>query len=425
MLLRRHLPLVLVMLITLAVYAFFVLAQFDKHNSYDFGQYLQPGGYYGVPQHLAQHGYQALRYGQPDNTGWDGQFYYYLADDPFLLNPDTARHIDGPQYRGQRIGFALFTYVLARLTGQDWVSPIFYFFVTLGLLAAATFFLARFLQEKGYSPFLVLPWSAGASPLFSLMYGFVDGMADAFVILALLALVKNKRFLFVILLTLAILTRENFILLPACLALVSIIHAMAQGLCARNWKAALPELKGLWMYILPIALEIAWQLRVHQLFGMMPMTGNLIGLPFISTIDFFTNGMLRPYLPFTAHDRLPEYSLKHTVGLGLFLAGLVVTGLGLWRSLRDSMQRMVGAAGAEKTQTTGLLLGLFATYLLYASFGPGMVWAPVGYVKGSSFFIIMLCFSWALLQRRAPAAIPVFLGLMACFYNYVIWTTWM
>jgi len=68
---------------------------------------------------------------QPGN-GYDGQFYFYLAQDPFLTRPDTARSLDNT-FRVRRIAYPLLGWALS--AGRRQAVP----YVLIGInVAAAT-----------------------------------------------------------------------------------------------------------------------------------------------------------------------------------------------------------------------------------------------------------------------------------------------
>ena len=94
------------------------------------------GEMFGVPVDLKERGIKPLFYG-PSQTGWDGQFYYYMSNDILALK-DTASHIDSPSYRYQRVGLSLYAATVAKILGMDWVSPATYFISYLFLILAAT-----------------------------------------------------------------------------------------------------------------------------------------------------------------------------------------------------------------------------------------------------------------------------------------------
>jgi hypothetical protein len=92
--------------------------------------------------------------GQPrlPNAGYDGQFYFALAEDPFLTRPDTASSLDGT-FRYRRLLYPLLAWALS--LGQRALVP--YSLVLVNVLAACALVAvaARAAQRAG-----VTPWAA-------------------------------------------------------------------------------------------------------------------------------------------------------------------------------------------------------------------------------------------------------------------------
>jgi len=63
----------------------------------NFDHYLMQADRWGMPEEIKQHGVTPL-YLDEWNSGWDGQFYYYIAND-LLGYKDTPEHIDADAYR--------------------------------------------------------------------------------------------------------------------------------------------------------------------------------------------------------------------------------------------------------------------------------------------------------------------------------------
>jgi len=156
----------------------------------DIDHHILSGEMFGTPAALKERGLQPL-YRGPGMTGWDGQFYYYMANDILALK-DTPQHIDAPSYRYQRIGLSLYTAIVAKLLWRDWVSPSLFFWSYLGLLLAAVWAGARLFQRLGASPYLILFWVLGVGPQITLFNALPDAAADAFMILALSALCASR-----------------------------------------------------------------------------------------------------------------------------------------------------------------------------------------------------------------------------------------
>ncbi len=428
------LPLAIIILITAMVYGLAAAGQARLPILHDFSQYLQPGGMFAAPQNLAQHGFQATRCPATTCTGWDGQFYYYLADDP-LLQKDTLSHLDGPQYRSQRIGFAMFVKVLATLSGQSWVSPAFYFGVSVLLMLAATGLVACFLAQAGLSPYLALLWSVGASPLFAVLFGFTDGMADAFLIVSLVALAQEKWLLYLPFMTLAVLARESYALIPACVGAAAFIGYGYTFIKDRTNFRLGPFLGHMILQAIPLIAVIGWQFYVREKSQFInhvyalpfhTSSGDLIGAPFLATLDFMTGGKLRSLLPFIASERQPALDAFKSIGLALFTGLLISSFYVLGKAFCQAASKAWHNATLTASIQTGALAGFLVMTGLYACFGPGMVWAPIGYVKATGFlaFAFAFFFSYALAPRPMNKALLSFYALSEVFFVFLSWQAW-
>src|SRR2546430_5783840 len=94
-------------------------------------------------------------------SGYDGQFFYYLA-----LDPVNARYyMDASTYRYTRILYPLVARALA--LGRPDLIPVTLFLVNWLALAGGTLAVATWLKRRGLSP-----W-------FALLYGFYPGLQFA------------------------------------------------------------------------------------------------------------------------------------------------------------------------------------------------------------------------------------------------------
>jgi len=82
-----------VVAISLFFYTIFIAIEIFNSLGGQFDEYLQPGAMYAAPAVIKDHGYDAHIYIEPGHPGWDGQFYYYMANDPIIVG-DTPLHID-------------------------------------------------------------------------------------------------------------------------------------------------------------------------------------------------------------------------------------------------------------------------------------------------------------------------------------------
>src|SRR5262249_30095039 len=117
-----------------------------------------------------------------DGAGYDGEFVYYIAFDPFLLafknEPSRYRaFVDAPPYRYGRIGFSLLTKLFS------WGDPERYPQTMIWLIVAATFagawYLATIAQHFGYSGWWALLYVLVPGFIQSLRTGLPEAIAAA------------------------------------------------------------------------------------------------------------------------------------------------------------------------------------------------------------------------------------------------------
>lgn len=86
-------------------------------------------------------------------TGYDGQFYFYLAEDPFLRNPETARSLDNT-FRVRRWLYPLLGHVFSG--GRRGAVPVALVAINVAALATLTWLLALAALRAGRRPWVAL-----------------------------------------------------------------------------------------------------------------------------------------------------------------------------------------------------------------------------------------------------------------------------
>lgn len=415
---------VLVVAIIISFIAFFVTYQYKYTLAGDFSQYLQPGGMFAAPNTLSEHGFKATRSPSSQATGWDGQFYYYLSDDPLLLK-DTEKHLDGPKFRSARIGFPFFVKIMAEVTGQKWVSPEFYFFISVVVILLGAYAAARILQRNGCSVYPVLFWGMSGTILYSVLFGFTDAMADAFALLGLAFLLHRKYLFYSASMTLAVLSRENFVVLPAIIGGVVAVSSLWEYIHAR-WSIG----NALWNFIkriiphtIPILFLFGWKLHLVSLYGgVLTDASAFFGLPYVASVYFMTGGFPKFLSAYVPDCHIPQYSNIQAIGLALFIAitasSLLLSAKSIYRWMRTPSQLNPLA----RAETLGMALGLSFMVFMYACFDAVMVWAPIGYVKASGLILLNTALVCSISKTRLPLYIVALFIITNAFYSYVIVT---
>jgi hypothetical protein len=211
------------------------------------------------------------------STGYDGQFVYRLALDPFTRTA-TAHGItlDNPTYRQQRIGLPLTAWALHDVTRLP-LSAALPLVDALALVAAA-WAGAVLAQRLGrHALWGVL---AGLSPglVVAVTRDLTEPLATALLLAGLVAWTGRRPWLAVPAFTAAVLTRETTLAVLAGLGLYEVYWAVrTPERAAAARRAAL--------LLVPLAAYGAWQVRLRAVWGETPLhaTDGDVGLPFVQT----------------------------------------------------------------------------------------------------------------------------------------------
>lgn len=249
-----------------------------------------------------------------DHGGYDGQFSYFCAFDPFMRSfahdPRQYRSVvDAVPYRYGRIGFS----VLTRLAAWDrwrWYPATMMWLVVVAT-GVASLALAQMAQTAGLSPLLgalilVVPgfWQ-------SLQRGLPEPVAAAALLLGCWCLSRDRPLAASIAFAAAILIRETSILLVGSLAVAAMVKGDRRG--PLRWAA------------LAVAPMLLWRLYVGWI--LFPESGlrgffdqaRVLGAPFAGFVD------LRHVVKAgTYYDGSPEFARAAFVYPALLVAGLAV-----------------------------------------------------------------------------------------------------
>jgi hypothetical protein len=184
-------------------------------------------------------------------AGYDGQYYVTLATDPFFRQLDTAKGIDAPAYRAERILIPLLAWALA--AGNASGAIIAYQLLCWALGLGAVYLAARLLVEEGRSPWFALLLLPTAGLVASMMRSTLDAAAVFFILAALWAHVRRRDTLALALATAAVLTREMSYLVAVAIAFDQLRHRrLARSLA---------------FVVVPLAPYMIWQLYLRSVLG--------------------------------------------------------------------------------------------------------------------------------------------------------------
>jgi hypothetical protein len=218
----------------------------------------------------------------PNTNGYDGEFYYRLALDPFTDRvTDFGITFDNAAYRQQRIVYPLLAWALA--LGRPELVPLSLILVNwlgLCLLAWVGWRYARTVEGTGLWG-LVFPFYPGF--VYTLIRDMTEIWAIGLMLAGLLALRHARQVVAALLLTLAVLTRETTILVTGGAIAASLLGA-------RTGEAGYPRerVAPRWcLFLIPIAVYTLWQLALYARWGQVPflVASTSAGLPFSGFAD--------------------------------------------------------------------------------------------------------------------------------------------
>lgn len=311
--------------------------------------------------------------------GFDGQYFYQITGQ--LLNDDPGLRLDNPPYRAQRIGYPVLT-AAVELLGRPLSVPraaamIFVNVVALVLLAYVG---ARFAISSGRSAFwgLLLAWSP--SSIVALTRSTSELVEVLFLVLAVIAAMRNRLAVAVVLGAAAILTRET--------SLTAVFFAAV----AAWWFApggAAERRRRVWLVPIPLIVEAVWQFGLHLWQGQAPALQNtgVAAFPFSMTIKTLAD------LPRDVFMAITEHSAYYSLGVALGPLMLIV--LALIATTVVNRRDIVLAAG-------------WAGGVVIMSIMGADVWSDTnGYWRGAAdvvalgLLVVLRCGGWPLLTYAA------------------------
>ncbi len=267
---RLDSPLATLLITTIAVSIFIggMLVRSDFNASY----FVTAGDMYCNPD-LAPDELVVLK----NSSGYDGQFYYRLALDPFTSKrTDFGITLDIPSFRHQRILYPFMAWALSAGNAGlvPWTMLLINYsaFCLLGWLGGA--FAQTFKRHALWGFFLPLY----PASLLSLTRDLVELLEVSLLVSSLLLLRRGKHLWGAILLTLAILTKESALLVAGAAMMIYFIGRLRGNKDLIRW----------YYFTLPIATFLLWQTTLLINWREIPvLSGKMnIGIPFSGFISF-------------------------------------------------------------------------------------------------------------------------------------------
>jgi hypothetical protein len=221
------------------------------------------------------------------DAGYDGQFVYLMAFDPFLQKfpgePDRYRaFVDNPPYRYGRIGFSLLTDVVAAGRPERYPATMMWIVVAAHLALAGL--LAARAVRFGASPFAAMWYLAIPGFMASLMSALPEALAAAAIVAGVLSWEARRPAWATLAFASALLVRET-----AVIPLVALVLTAGR----REWRRSALVLAGSLVPVCAWRLFVAWRLFPGFGWGSVVANPGDFGLPFAGLVRLWLAGATR------------------------------------------------------------------------------------------------------------------------------------
>jgi hypothetical protein len=199
------------------------------------------------------------------NAGFDGQFFYLTAIDPF------HQHVKIAADRYQRIIYPLLAWIFS--FGNTGLIPLMLLIINYFSIIAGAYILMKLLKEYNAPPELAYLWAFNVGFLISVVRNLGEPLMFLLAISAVYCIKKEKNWPAVLFLTLAVLTKEAalFIALPI------IIYFIFRK-----------DVKKILLYGIPLLVFIIWQIIIFFQFKEVAifMSSTRMGIPLVGIIKY-------------------------------------------------------------------------------------------------------------------------------------------
>jgi len=255
----------------------FTLARWQTWASGNIGRFILVGRHFATPSQLPPGIPVAPTY------GYDGQFFYRLALNPYnLAHTAYGIRVDRP-YRYMRIGYPWLTWLVS--FGQHVLVPGMLVVVNIAAIGAIGYLGGMFARQGGRHALAGLLLPAYFGLLTSLSRDTAEPLAAVCLLGALLAVRARRPVLAGLLLAFGALTRETVMVAVAALAIIRII-----GVVRGRTRPGRDDLA----WVLPTGAFAIWQVVVKLAIGSFPLDSDSdrnAGTPFIAPLKALENNL--------------------------------------------------------------------------------------------------------------------------------------
>jgi hypothetical protein len=249
------------------------------------------------------------------SAGYDGQFFYRLALDPFNWNKTAFGITMDQSYRYTRIGYPILAWLVS--LGQHQLVPLALVAINLVCVAAMAYLGGMFARDSGRHALWGLAFAAYFGLVISVGRDTAEPLAEACLLGGLLAYRRSRPVLATALFAVGAITRETILLAPAAIAVTRLV-AMAR----RQTRPGRSDLTWLVPACAYGIVELAVHVAVKGEFPLLANSSRNLTAPFTAMIDALRFDVRHIN---TAHLSPIDIALLEYATLGVFiLAGLAV-----------------------------------------------------------------------------------------------------
>ena len=255
----------------------FVLARWQIWANGNLSKFILLGSGRTGFTHLAQLP-RGVAIADPNEAGYDGQFYYRLALDPF----DWARTAFGitmdQSYRYTRIGYPVLAWLVS--FGQHQLVPYVLVLINLFGVAAMAVLGGMFARASGRHALFGLAFAAYFGLVISVGRDTAEPVAEACMLGGLLAYRRSRYLLAAGLFAFGAITRETILFAPAAIAVVRLIE-----MARRRARPGLADLTWVAPAVAYGVVEVAVHFVVKGKFPLLANTSRNLTTPFTALYD--------------------------------------------------------------------------------------------------------------------------------------------
>jgi hypothetical protein len=256
-----------------------------------------------------------LMIGDANAAGYDGQFYYRLALNPFNWSKTAYGITMDQSYRYTRIGYPLVSWLGS--FGQHDLVPASLIAVNLICVGAMAVLGGMFARDSGRHALWGLLFAAYFGLAISIGRDTAEPLAEACMLAGLLAYRRNRWVLSAVAFAFGAITRETILFAPAAIAIVR-LYAIVR----RKARPGLPDLAWLAPAVAYGIVELAARFALKGQFPVLTDNSRNLSTPFAAMIDALRFDFAHID---AGHLGMIDISLLEYATLGVFIvAGLAV-----------------------------------------------------------------------------------------------------